>query len=376
MSLFKRLGEVLTPPPAKRPRQATPSSESAPGMDDQVNEQIRKQVRALIMAENQSDPEAVAASNEIRRIADRQDPYIIAARIQMQMEALSTRLSGLDSSRYDRIYALAGDLIQRHVFKEIAAIETGRSTLGPNIFATYCSDLMGNLMEGKGIGPATEVMVQIADRLLYDAIDTLDKRSIYLNIAEVAMRIACEQLDHRAETRQGQPLWPDPALAGPTVGAATAHVCGMHKQVARIRDACANLEVQPALSKDELKATSSHERSAKHVRYLQTLLTAVRPAGYLPVKARIEIRAGMLLAPVAPDQARKALLSAAQNFEAQGDKEEALFLRALSQDRFKRAASLYAHCGDNAGQVRAMDKLRQDGISHSDFGNGHLDSQF
>lgn len=393
MQFFKRLGEALTPPPRRGQKSppAQPESAALRKTDEELSAELRRLVRALIDSESAEEHARVRARTELTELARSHGVYATAAKIRMVLESLGQDQG--DPSRYEfgRVHVLLSEFVFQHLFNEIAAMESGERQLGPNIFGTYCSDLIDALCTGRGPHAALEMGLHITERCLYNAADSLEKRDLYLQLAEAAIRCTRDQLEQALRQSTRGRATPVPRhTGGPTPNPESATVVRrgnqcieyareVHARVSRLRSDLGLISHRPGISRAELRTLGGEQpvppdaahpslvpRLRTHLEYLTAAMEAARKSEYLPFVAHLEertgrtLRARMVVEGQSDDLARatgNAYAAAATTLERQGDRENGLGLLAISVQRYTKAMELCVVSADDVRAVALQEKL-------------------
>ena len=395
MRFMKRLSEVFTPPPhrlsssatVEAPPRGTPRPTPPPGMtEEDVSAQLRTLVRSLIDVESSDERTRARARTQLTEMARHLGTYAMAAKIRMVLETVAR--DPQKAARYDfqRIHVLLGEFVFQHLFNEIAAMEGGERQLGPNIFSTYCGDLIDALCTGRGPHAALEMGIHITERCLLNAVDSRERRDIYLHLAEASTRCTRDQLEH-ALRRPHRHQTPTPmrrsGSSADTVGfvnqgsQCVEYARELYARVSRIREEFGALALAPALSRAELRMLASSEsppaasaglsqRLGNHLQYIQAALAVARNSEYLPLVSHLEERgartlvARMRIESESPEllaRSRAAYESAAHHLEAHGDRENAIGLAPLSAQRYTKALELCAMAANDTQTAALQEKL-------------------
>ena len=395
MRFMKRLGEVLTPPPHPSANRSTPlpgpsgtpRPDAAPGVsDEEVSGKLRRLVRAFIDVESSDEQTRARARTELSEIARHHGSYATAAKIRMVLETIARSAEKPERYDFQRVHVLLGEFIFQHLFNEIAAMEMGERQLGPNIFSTYCGDLIEALCTGRGAPAALEMGVHIMERCLLNAVDSRERRDIYLHLAEAAMRCTRDQLEHGLRhphrTQTPAPMRRG-AGASDTAGFVRSgtrcveYARELYARVSRIREEIGSLAMAPALSRAELRVLAGGEstprptpalaeRLAAHLQYIQSVLALARNSEYLPLVAHLEERGARTLvarmriegeSEELQGRCRKAYESAAIHLESQGDREHAVGMAPLSVQRYTKALELCQMASNTSQATKLQEKL-------------------
>jgi hypothetical protein len=353
MTLFRRKDPKVTPAPLRRPGASSGGSRSgstSAKAEAELNDNIRVRVRAMLTTNLKDAQRIRQAEDGLRRLTGKHDAYIVASKIGMQMEVFKRSGNHDETVRFRQVFALMSDLILEHIHRELETVQDEKPALGPNIFTTYCAELLENVLYGKGFSCVVDTPIQLADYLLAKAIDAPSLRAIYLAMAEAALRCARDQADKAV--LQGNPFREEDDITetanpGKDVrrkGALyTAEICA---QIEAIAEHFSALEAGAMPGRQAVSSTMSFDEAAQYLAYLQQVINIGRMVGYLPFCAQIEERAAFVLSLRTPDKARHSLHSAAKNYEKQGNREAENFLPELAAHRHRKAHALYLKCQD------------------------------
>ncbi len=364
-SMFGRIKNLLTPPPSQAPdvESDAPPAPDAREEEMQFNTALRTSLESLITAPGLRSEEAVEAVATLKNLAKSRGPYVTAARLRMQLEARRPDSTSGEPADTGRGYMLAADFILQHMVREIEAIE--HKSVGPNIFKAYCNDLVDCLARGRKVRRCIEIPVMTMDSLLARALNSGRYRNVYVEMARqvviateevVSQRVERDERTARQRTRESRNTEtpapapseaPDPmtSLDKPSAEYLTALLGSIEK----IKEGFANYGELPALSEQDA-ATGKFERPQldAHRSYLAGLLPVAESSGYAPFLAMVKGRLGTLMSHADPEVGKRLRIEAAQAYEAQGDREDALHYKKLIIGRYRAAAEHYRRAGDEA----------------------------
>lgn len=354
--------------------------------DEELSAKLRMLVRAFIDVESSDEQTRTRARTQLTELARHHGAYATAAKIRMVLESMSRDPAKSDRYDFQRVQVLLGEMVFQHLFNEIAAMEMGERQLGPNIFSTYCGDLIEALCVGRGPNAALEMGIHIMERCLLNAVDSRERRDIYLHLAEAATRCTRDQLEHalrRPHRHQSPPPMrrsgsPSDTLSFVSSGSRCVEYSReLYARVSRIREEFGSLAMAPAFSRAELRMLSSGEtpprpspalsgRLSSHLQYIQSVLALARNSEYLPLVAHLEERGARTLVArmrvegetsELKERCRTAYESAATHLEAQGDREHGLGLAPLSAQRYTKALELCTMAANQALASSLQGKL-------------------
>jgi len=377
VSVLKRVAQVLTPPPFRKSRTPLPVSPT-PSYADPTQDftarlhQLLKKLVTMPASEVESRQQLVA---QIRSLGGEKGRYATAGAIRVQLDALTSRpVEGVTYYPAEG-YRLAADLILQQVLKEIDAVRSSSSPLGPNILAIHCNDLNGDLIEARDIRHAVEVPVMITDRLLWHAMHSADRKPAFLALASPAITSARDLLEQRLrrlereqreeavrrrrrkrESRLGAGAAEEAETRTPEISALSRYVDFLSRYHGQLSQICAAFLAYAGVP-TVAPGQRDPGRVPGHCRYLQGLHQFAASVGYAGFQAMIQEEAGALMAQVNRDQGARLLRQAAYDYDVQGDAEKGVGLRNLAKMRFTKACQLYGKLGDQAAVTRVQSKL-------------------
>ncbi|MBX7256378.1 MAG: hypothetical protein K1Y02_08440 [Candidatus Hydrogenedentes bacterium] len=372
MELFKRITDLMTPPPSKPAEfvKTSPPRPANPLVEDQglTTAPLGEQVKKLVALQSVDDPQVPEILEEIKKIAVSGGLYVTASKIRIQLDSMPRVDPAKGTINWkDRGYVFAADLIYQHILRELRAMEAEQHAIGPNIFAGYFNELVACLLQGKNVRRAIELPVIIIESVIESAFYSQENRAAYLEMAEQGIHSvltqatskyevdAREQAKRRTESRKTET--PTPSETSPvhylTVGTVT-YVKDLEEAFARFRQgfgAYARTSVpRAALSKQPFDAVLAQQQ----LEYLAGVLKAAEVAAFANAAALVTEHIAQLYRPSNAAAHRELAIRAAERYDALGDKERALLFMKLCERRYTKAADLYAAASeaDKANTVR------------------------
>lgn len=372
MELFKRITDLMTPPPSKPSEFAktTPPRPVNPLVEDQglTTAPLGEQVKKLVAVQSVDDPHVPEILEEIKKIAVAGGLYVTASKIRIQLDSMPRVDPAKGTVNWkDRGYVFAADLIYQHILRELRAMEAEQHAVGPNIFAGYFNELVACLLQGKNVRRAIELPVIILESVLESALYAQGTRAAYLEMTEQGIHSvltqatskyevdAREQAKRRTESRKTDT--PTPSETSPihylTVGTVT-YVKDMQEAFARFKQGFGAYAKAPvpraALSNQPFDAAMAQQQ----LEYLAGALKTAEGAGFANVAVLITDHIAQLYRPSNSAAHRELAIRAAERYDALGDKERALLFMKLCERRYTKAADLFtaAFEADKASAVR------------------------
>jgi len=357
MDFFKRITNLLTPPPEKKGYSAEPATaESAYDEATALTANLGQIVKSLVSAPALEHPQAAEAVATLKKIAAASGLYVVASKMRYQLDAMPRTLPTGAVNWKDRGYLLAADFIYEHITRDIRAIEAENRPVGPNIFRTTCNELVACLLYGRNARRAIEMPVLIIEDLLQLSVVSSHRRDLYLELADVVATATVIQAmdkvesDRRDRNRRRQDEKRGEMSSSPDVDLtllldpdAALYAKRLQEQIARLRRELSTIPAVP----------STHDQSSPEARqafaeYLQTLIAVASRASYTPFVAFLQTNLGGLLAPSNPQAAAVHYREAANRLVSLAAEEHALKFTKIGARRLARAAELYAALSDPA----------------------------
>lgn len=356
MELFKRITDLLTPPPAPKATKPRAVPLVDPGPD--LATCIRPHLRQLASAETLSDPEARESLAELKQLAIKKGLYVTAFEVKNQLDLLPRVNDKGAPYQRSRGYVLAADFFLGHVRQEIEGMKNQTRAVGPNVFRGYCNEMVGCLLHGENPRRAVEIPVLVIEELLSSAVDYSDRGSVFVELAGQAAASALELARDNLNLQLGR-----------TGSRFSSSPFGSDSGARREGDS-SRLEESSVRYLADLQSKLSEVRGAiekvlplsagtNRMGFLQTLLRASEPAGFVPFTATLCERVGLLLEGAKSDESMQYLDSAGERFEAQGDNERDLRLTKLAAARYRKAVELYQRANASQHAENAQAKLAE-----------------
>ncbi len=355
MDIFKRITDLLTPPPQKasatsstEPNEDSPEAEAVPTVN------LGRSVKALVSAPALEHPQALEAIAELKQIAATSGLYVVASKVRFQLDAMPRAdVSGAINWK-DRAYVLAADFIYQHITRDLRAIEAQNRPVGPNIFRSYCNELVACLLCGKNVRRAIELPVLIVEDLLHMAVAYANRRDRYLELADVAANATVTQTMAKLEADQRErnrrrhedkrgdiPSTPPSDPTARLDSESVLYAKRIQEQLDRIRRELTTIPPVPV-------PADQNDRAAvlRFADYLRTLIAVADRAAYVACVALLQSHLGGLLARSNAGEAAAHYRQAAQKLETLAISEHKLLFSKLCGRRLARAAELYLLVGD------------------------------
>lgn len=364
MDFFKRISDLLTPPPGKI-AVPPPSSETTELEENPPPVNLGHEVKQLVAAPALDHPQATDAITKLKTIASDTGLYIVASKMRFQLDAMPRSDGNGTLNAKDRAYVLAADFIYQHMNREIRAARSQGQPIGPNIFRGYCNELVGCLLNGRKARRAIELPVLIIDDLLHFSIESAQNRNLYLELAEVmgqsTVELSLAKLDNderernrrRQEMKRGDiPSTPPTDPTAQLDNEAVTYAQQVLESLTRLRKELGSLPAVPS-------AAPGADRNARSafIKYVNEAIEVADRAGYLAFSAALRTQVGALAQDIDSNMAVTAVHQAAELYETLAEKERALFFTKLRARRLARASELYAHLGESEKAQALKTKL-------------------
>lgn len=355
MDFFKRISDLMTPPPETESTMAVyPAAVLPVAQPEPSTATLGQLVKTLVVAPGLDHPSAVKAIAELKAIANQSGLYVVASKMRYQLDAMPRADANGVVNWKDRAYVLAADFIYQHITREIRAIDTEERPTSPNIFRSYCNELVACLLYGKNVRRAIELPVMIADDLVHTAIDSGRNRDGLIELADVLLQSTVtqslakfetdqrERIRRRQEAKRGDiPSTPPTDPVSVLSAECIAYAQKLHASIDALRKGCTAF---PAVPLPAPQAEISER--AKFAQYIQQLAGLADRAGYTTCSATLRIRLGAMIESSDPPRTVALYRHAAAQLEALGSMERALLFNKVSARRFRLAAEIYARIGE------------------------------
>lgn len=363
MELFKKLSELVTPP--------TTTSKMPSGVKPEWREPeaslaslVKPLLKQLLTASSIEDPMAKQSVAEMKQIARTGGLYLAAFEMKAQLD-LTPLVDGVGAQNHKaRGYVLAADFILGHIHRELDAARAGLRPIGPNVFRGYCNEMIACLLEGGNIRRAVEVPIILFDDLLITAVDNLERGSSYLALAEQALASTfqltkqwwAQQIERATETLKPKTridrFTSDP---GPPFSSIDSHVIDY---VDALRQKAEKIKVGVAAYENRAESReSSAQETRAQLNRLHRGLKIADSAQYAAFSAQLKERIAGLLQAVQAERSLELFRRAAEDYETQGDEENALYFTKLSAARYKKAHACFMKVGSTKDAARVLSKL-------------------
>lgn len=328
---------------------------------------IRTLLKTLVRAETLSSDSARAALKALKSIARTCGAYLTAAEIQTIVSGWP-RVDEAGTPLYkDRAYGIAAELYIHQIYKEINAIEAEGQALGPSVFESYCVELIDCLFSRKNSRKGVEAPLAIWDTLLAKAINGLHEQQVYLTLADRAISTTVDvstekhekesmiQLKEARIRRREGGAEPDPVSKASTIDS---------DLLTYLRDTRRRFNQLQLIMKDvETKFQPSGEgrvisNPQQMAAYLQTLLTQASGVECHMFTGILREKIGLVLEGMERGSGQESFRAAANYYELQADRDAAMSLNALAQQRYKRATKLYVMASSPEDSQRVTQKAQ------------------
>ncbi|MBM3289392.1 MAG: hypothetical protein FJY92_04500 [Candidatus Hydrogenedentes bacterium] len=373
MGFFRRITDLITPLPSQHDavRQDTPPPPE-PDADPEATVRLVPELGKLILAEDMNSPEAALAIAELKRIGNVIGLYVAAAKMRFFLDA--KRAEGQVIHK-DRGYVLAADFIFQHLTRELNGIDTVGHEIGPNVFRSYCNELVACLVSGKNVRRTVEVPMILVDNLLERALSAVEHRDTYLSLipqvldSAYAQVLAKYEADQRDRARRRQERKADSGTSSGTNSGTNSHPSAildpshsfdgdaveyMKEMGTRITESVRAFGECTAVQVSHVGAVPPDAAVAQRcLAFLQQVAPIADKAGYQGLVALVAQRTAAALSVAQPDHQAEFWTRAAKAHELQADREARLLLFKLSKRRYKAAQDAYLRAGDapNAASV-------------------------
>ncbi len=375
MELFKRITDLMTPPPSKAtesfrvapPRAMNPLSEDQGLTTAPLGELVKK----LVAIQNVDDPAVLEVLEDIKKIAVQGGLYVTASKIRIQLDSMPRIDPAKATINWkDRGYVFAADLIYQHVLRELRAIDAEKRVIGPNVFAGYFNELVACLLQGKNVRRAIELPVIVIESLMESAVYSAENRAGYLDMVELGIQCVLTQamakyeLDSREQAKRRTEMrktdTPTPTEMSPLASLSTATIAYMkelQEQFVRFRQGIANYQRTPVARNTLAQQPIDVAAAQQQLEYLAGILKLVDPAVYLSLTASTTESIAQLYRPLNPAAHHDFTVRAAELYEQLGDKERTLLFQKLCDRRYTKAGDLFASVSEPAKADAVRQKL-------------------
>lgn len=329
----------------------------------ETNEQIRRCVQRLMAPAPPGDPAADEAEQNLKDIASRVGYYVTAAKMRVAFDALTSNRNAPASGSYKRIYRIVADLLRRHIDVELAGVIEGHTPMGPNLFGSYCSDLIENAISGRGIVGAVHDAISLTETLMRHIIDSPGLRVIFVPFAETLVRASRDQIEAASGRRTPVPRKRDASESDIDVKAQlmaswdAARYMGQYANEVLL--VCNGIAAFPATAipyASDVVDGADRGRADAYVGYLLALVELANRSGHLTLSAMAHQRAGRILWNFSVDRGRESFHTAAAAYETVGDREASFRLTGTAALRYQRAAEIFTRLDASADAARVREK--------------------
>ncbi|MDZ4860321.1 MAG: hypothetical protein SGI88_15190 [Candidatus Hydrogenedentes bacterium] len=368
MGFFRRISDLITPPPSQS--EATQRYTPPPGEgDSEASARLWPQLVKLISADELNSPESTLAITELKHIASVIGLYIAASKMRFMLDA-KQREEGRVLHK-DRGYVLAADFIYQHVNKELQGLEAEGHGIGPNVFRSYCNELVACLVSGKNVRRAVEIPMLLVDNLLERSLMAIEHRDTYLSLIVQALEsahaqaIAKYESDQRERARRRQERKaesgsgssstaiedPSHVLDGDTV----EYIKEMGDRINVFIAAYSHCTAVPMPYAGSVPPDPAIAQ--RNLAFLQQVAPMAESAGYYGLIAIVAQRIASALSITSPDRQAEFWARCAMANELQADRENSILLFKLGKRRYKLAQDAYMKAGDMQRAAAAGQKI-------------------
>ena len=335
--------------------------------DSELAARLLPELQKLIFADDMNSPEAALAIAELKRIGSVTGLYVAAAKMRFFLDAKRTEGQVIHK---DRGYVLAADFIFQHVNRELNGIDVEGRDIGPNVFRSYCNELVACLVSGKNVRRAVEIPMLLIDMLLERALNATEHRGTYLSLITQAVESAYTQVlakyeaDQRERARRRQERKTEGGNSSITSVEDPSHTFDantveymkeMGERIGEFVKAFGNSTAVPVPYTGAIPPNPAVAQRA--LAFLQQVSAMSEKAGYYGLIALVSQRVAAALSVVQPERQAEFWAHAAMANELQADREATLLLFKLSKRRYKAAQEAYLKAGDAPRAAAAAQKM-------------------
>jgi hypothetical protein len=340
---------------------------SEPEVDTEAANKLLPELQKLIQAEDMNSPEALLAIAELKRISGVIGLYVAAAKMRFFLDAKRTEGQIIHK---DRGYVLAADFIFQHVDRELKGIDTEGREIGPNVFRSYCNELVACLVSGKNVRRAVEVPMLLIDTLLDRSLSATEHRDTYLSLITQALESAYAQVlakyeaDQRERARRRQERKTESGAKSNTSMEDPAHsfdgntveyMKEMGERINEFTQAYALSTAVPVPIAGHIPPNAAVAQRC--LAFLQQIAPLAEKAAYYGLVALVAQRIAAALSLTQPDRQAEFWTRSAMANELQADREAKLLLFKLSKRRYKSAQDAYLKAGDTPRAAAVGQKM-------------------
>jgi len=356
MEIFKKISDLLTPPPVPKAPKAPLIPPTDPGQD--LAASIRPHLRSLCSADSLNDPVVKECLAELKQVAMRRGLYLTAFEVKNQLDMLTRTNEEKQVYQKSRGYVLAADFFLGHVRQEIEGVKTRSRNVGPNVFRGYCDEMVGCLLQGENARRAVEIPVLVIEELLATAVDASDRGELFLELAGRAVASAAELIKDSLAQQLGRSTSKFSSDSGITDTSQRRQRggAGLDESAARY---LTDLQAKTTAIHAAFRQCQAQNPDATGPAFLLNLQRATESLGCAPFSAILQERLGAQLEQTRADDAMKYLEQAGERYESQGDRERGLSLVKLAGLRYRKAHELYQRANAQQHAASAQAKLSE-----------------
>lgn len=348
-----------------------PRARPAPNPSGVTLAEVEPHLQTFLSAPVLSDPASREAETNIKRIADVCGLYLTASFIHSYVESLSPTDDDEKKNVRPRGFELAGELYYQHLIAEINSIKRKNGSLGPTVFSSYCTELFDSFLVGEHVRKGVGYPIMLMETLLNKAAESPEKKSLYLALADQAMR-SMDELSRRKFKKDTENAL-RATRKKKTGDAPKSETKSPHEIIDQeLYDYLQDLQKAYAMVRDGFEKTTLPEMTSdsaaeirNYIAYLQELLNATTRGRYLGLTAMMKEMLGRALHRARQETYGRYVLAAAQDLERLADKEQDLYLVVMSAHHYRKAHELYVLIRARGKAEAASGKLAK---LKSDFG--------
>ncbi len=340
----------------ERQEAGQPNFGGAPTSEGAIGSGLRHALKQLVNSEDPEDHRSGAQL--IHAFSAQHGAYIIAARLRVLIEAAAADRDDVTRDARRRGHTIISDLLYSNLRDRVVAASQGDTAVGPNLFATYCAEYVDASLSGPGLAHTLRTATPLAERLAVLSVEKPKHRDYYCALAEVMWRHINEQVQMVAMSaskisrdERGRAIRPTPWEAADYTTARHQHMETFAEKIKQVP----GVEIP---ERAQLEGAASPDAANRYMAYLIDALAAANHAQANVLAAYVQEAIGSLLIKTDAVRARKSWGAAMQAYEDQGDLELTVGLAQLSELRFKRAAEIARHIGDEDSESRLTFKAR------------------
>ncbi len=351
MSFIKRVSQILTPPFRHKAKSA-PGASPIPDKDATAS-LVNDILRELCLDQPLEEEKTRRNLEELKKIATAYGGYFTASEIRDCLGRMPESSEKRIPYKKGRGYELAAGLYLQHLRKCIDDIEEW--SISPNLkeFHECLSELFSCLLLADKYRKGIEVCLECCESLACRSCYRSNHFWIYLDLskrtAASLSQAAFEKMEElerdfnleKRFSRKFDTPPPDEPRASAIIGKALIeHLAELRRQISQVGTDIAKLNSKPVLSREEFENANDENEIIRHLDYLHAVTDVAQESKFLVLAAFAEEQAGLLHEELKRGTGSKFFLGAARLYKAQGDTEQRLHLRNLSNRHYKKASEL------------------------------------